>query len=147
MEEIMDIELWLNETFGPLDTSSNIAELDAVTEGLFPDADFALHALPGRDVASTDGEFLPSEVSAGNLLPVIDSGGPLRISRSSGEMTLVKRRYAAQWNLLLIDRTRRILRPIVEGNNQHGNKGKRRCLQCRTWKQKVFAIYSQTWLT
>jgi hypothetical protein len=35
-------------------------------------------------------------------------------------------------------RTRRPnVRSILKGNNKYGRKGKRRCLQCRHWKQKV----------
>lgn len=36
-----------------------------------------------------------------------------------------------------MSRTRRLLKPIDKGNNQHGRLGKRRCLQCRAWKRKV----------
>jgi hypothetical protein len=87
MEDIMELEIWLNETFGSLDTGSSITELDPVTEDPVPDANFPLHALPAHDVAITDGDVLPTETSTENVPTVIDSGG---------EMALVKRRYAAR---------------------------------------------------
>lgn len=39
-------------------------------------------------------------------------------------------------NLLMV-RTRRLLKRIVEGNNKYGKRGKRRCLHCRKWRQGV----------
>jgi len=89
----MDLEIWLNDTFGSLETGSSITELDPATEDLVPDANFALHTLPPHDVA--DGDFPPTEVSTGNIPSVIDSEAPLRTGASSGEMELVKRRYTA----------------------------------------------------
>jgi len=94
MENIMNLELWLNETFGP---SSSITELDAATEELAPAIDFALRALPDHDVGTTDGCFPPTEVSTESIPPVDDSGDTLRTRPSSGEMTFVKRRYHAPW--------------------------------------------------
>jgi hypothetical protein len=96
MEDIMELEIWLNETFGSLDTGSSITELDPATEDLMPDANFALHALPAHDVAITDGDVRPTEISTEIIPAVIDPGAPLRTGPSSGEMALVKRRYAAR---------------------------------------------------
>ena len=97
MEDMMDLEIWLNETFGSLETGSSITELDPATEDLVPDANFALRALPSQDVSNTDGDVPPTELSTGNFPTVIYSEGPVRTAPSSGEMTLVKRRYAAPW--------------------------------------------------
>ena len=35
-------------------------------------------------------------------------------------------------------RLRRTLRTLVKGNNSYGRTGKRRCIQCRKWKHKVY---------
>jgi hypothetical protein len=40
----------------------------------------------------------------------------------------------------LITRTRRLLKPILQGNNSSGNKGLRKCLRCRSRKMKVLAL-------
>jgi hypothetical protein len=97
MEGMMELEIWLNETFGSLDTGSSITELDPATEDPVADANFALHALPAHDVTITDEDVRPTEISTENIPAVIDPGAPLRTGPSSGEMTLVKRRYAAPW--------------------------------------------------
>jgi len=97
MESVMDIEQWLNETFGPLETSSRVTELDETTEALVPNIDFALPALSGHDVGIFNGDFPPTEVSTGNVQPIIDSGDTLRTRPSSGEMNMVKRRFVSSW--------------------------------------------------
>jgi len=53
---------------------------------------------------------------------------------SSSQQTKVLVLSSCIWQ----SRTRRpTLHPMRKGNNMHGRKGKRRCFQCRMWKQKV----------
>jgi len=95
MESAMDIEQWLNETFGPLEPTSSIMELDTGTEEPVSNIDFASLALPVHDVGITDGDFPLTEISTRNIPPIVDSGDTLRTRPSSGEMNMVTRRYAS----------------------------------------------------
>src|SRR5271170_6172034 len=61
---------------------------------------------------------------------------PAAVGRTLQPVEQVKQRFL-DFGMCLIVRTRRLLKPIERGNNLHGRMGKRRCLQCRTWKQKV----------
>jgi hypothetical protein len=50
-----------------------------------------------------------------------------------------KARYFRE-SYTLTTRTRRLLKPILQGNNSSGNKGLRKCLRCRSRKMKVLAL-------
>src|SRR5271154_986859 len=71
-----------------------------------------------------------------NLVPMNPIVALAAVERGLQPMDQVKQRFL-DFRRWLIGRTRRLLKPIERGNNQHGRTGKRRCLQCRTWKQKV----------
>lgn len=49
-----------------------------------------------------------------------------------------KPRYLQLISWRNISRTRRKTQQVIIGHNFYGRKGKKRCLQCRKWKQKVY---------
>lgn len=51
-----------------------------------------------------------------------------------------KQRYMKHSLDLTKYRRRRNLNPHIQGNNFYGRRGKKRCVQCRKWRQKVSNI-------
>ena len=50
-------------------------------------------------------------------------------------------RYVISHFILICIRKRRKLKEVTHGNNLHGRKGRKRCVQCRKWKQRVLRVY------
>lgn len=52
-----------------------------------------------------------------------------------------RRRYFLVQHSLTSSYRRPNTNPIEKGNNLYGRRGKRRCMQCRSWRQKVYFLH------
>jgi len=72
---------------------------------------------------------VPNSFSSVHRSAILSNAAPVSVTKTGRFLSLL-----CHWP----NRTRQPnLRPILKGNNNHGRRGKRRCLQCRIWKQKV----------
>jgi len=120
MEDIQTLfAQWLDLPFDPLE--ADITELhDDDLNNQYSAMSTAPVAVPSISAAAPD-DPLPFE----SAIPVVSLP-------AHGN----KPRYPSLPKCLLT-RKRRLLKPISRGNNLEGQKGKLRCLRCRTQRQKV----------
>jgi hypothetical protein len=69
-------------------------------------------------------------------LNATDNGTDTNHPDSNATTETNKRRYFLN-SCAADSSTRRVIRPVTQGNNRYGRRGQRRCHQCRKWKQKV----------